>query len=334
MPAIPRMGAFLSAPLASIAVMPHRMWVEPWSPEYGTSFDMDGGDVGTTEPTGVLVGEVPWAPVPACPVPLPPVAFLDGVSRVDARVFLETGPGTIAAGLCGSVGVGAMLTDGPTTFGPTQVHRFVISGAGQDVSLPFVSSVLSYAGRSAPGTAPEIVRRELERAREAKEAALAASLAAEGWVVIADGRMRQPEPMSVVGYVKSHSGQYLQPDEEAVIPLLGAAERTPLFYIPKPHTYSWYLRLADSAGGHPWAGVARCEVSASLPLATALSLADLTACHLPRFGSREFWDTRSPQNLVPIATLERRLWHLLGDRQLVLRRIRAAVDRERVMAGA
>ena len=46
-----------------------------------------------------------------------------------------------------------------------------------------------------------------------------------------------------------------------------------------------------------------------------------------RFASKPFWDTRSPQNLVPIATLERRLWHLQGDRQLVLRRIRSAVAR-------
>lgn len=310
--------------------MAGRMWVEAWSPEYGTSFDMDGGDFGAQEPTGMPVGEVPWAPVPACPVPLPPTAFLDGVSRVDARVFLETDtPGAIAAGLCGSVGVGAMLCNGATRFGPTQVHRFVVSGAGEEVGLPFVSDVLRYTGRSAPGTAPEVVRRELERAREAKEAALAAELANSGWVVIADGRMRQPEPMSVIGYVKSHSGRYLQPDLEAILPQLGRGDRTPLFLIPRAHTYSWYLRLSVTPDGHPWAGVARCEVSASLPVDRALELADLTACHLPRFGSKEFWDTRAPQNLVPIATLERRLWHLLGDRQLVLRRIRAAVQRER-----
>ena len=82
-----------------------------------------------------------------------------------------------------------------------------------------------------------------------------------------------------------------------------------------------------SPGGHPWAGVARCEVSASLPLPRAVELADLTAAHLPRFASKPFWDSRSPQNLVPIAALERRLWHLQGDRQIVLRRIRSAVAR-------
>jgi hypothetical protein len=58
-----------------------------------------------------------------------------------------------------------------------------------------------------------------------------------------------------------------------------------------------------------------------------VDLADVTARDLPRFASSGYWDTRSPQNLVPIATLERRLWHLLGDRELVLRRIRSAVSR-------
>jgi hypothetical protein len=74
-------------------------------------------------------------------------------------------------------------------------------------------------------------------------------------------------------------------------------------------------------------------VSASLPLHRAVELADLTALHLPRFASKPFWDSRSPQNLVPIATLERRLWHLQGDRQLVLRRIRSAVARAPENAG-
>ena len=64
---------------------------------------------GMNEAWAEPVGEAPWAPVAPAPGPLPATAFLDGVSRVEARVFVETGSAP-AAGLCGSVGVGAMLT--------------------------------------------------------------------------------------------------------------------------------------------------------------------------------------------------------------------------------
>src|SRR5437879_2387155 len=51
-----------------------------------------GEDPGVAERTGMNeawaepVGEAPWAPVAPAPGPLPATAFLDGVSRVEARV--------------------------------------------------------------------------------------------------------------------------------------------------------------------------------------------------------------------------------------------------------
>ncbi|HEX9314545.1 MAG TPA: hypothetical protein VN986_01745 [Actinomycetota bacterium] len=314
--------------------MTGRMWVEAWSPEYGTSYGIDAPAPDAPEVEGgagaqaVPAEDVPWAPVTPAAGELPPVAFLDGVSRVDARVFLEAG-GELVAGLCGSVGVGAMKTNGTTRFGATRVHRALVMPAGQYAEMPFVSQVLTYESRQATGSRPEDIRFALEALREEREGLLAASLADEGFVVIADGRLRRELPLSVIGYVKSQGGRYLDASLRPIIPALGPGQRSPVFSLidKNHHHYSWYLCLAASRGGHPWAGVARCEVSASLPLPRAVELADLTAAHLPRFASKPFWDTRSPQNLVPIATLERRLWHLQGDRQLVLRRIRSAVAR-------
>jgi hypothetical protein len=200
---------------------------------------------------------------------------------------------------------------------------------GQHAEMPFVSQVLHYESRQATGPRPEDTRFALEALREEREGLLAASLADEGFIVIADGRLRRELPLSVIGYVKSQGGRYLDASLRPIVPALGPGQRTPVFSLidRNHHHYSWYLCLAAAPGGHPWAGVARCEVSASLPLPRAVELADLTAAHLPRFASKPFWDSRSPQNLVPIAALERRLWHLQGDRQLVLRRIRSAVAR-------
>ncbi|MGH2718414.1 MAG: hypothetical protein ACRDJU_07535 [Actinomycetota bacterium] len=301
-----------------------RLWIEAWSPEYGTSFDVSGS-APLEDRSAELVNEVAWGPVAPTAAPAPGLAFLDGVSRVDARVFADTG-GAPSAGLCGSVGVGAMLTNGSAKFGPCEVHRAAVFEPGRPVAFPPVSGSIAYQERPARGDRPEDVRAELERLRAEKEAALAAQLAGQGWVVIADGRLQWLEPMSVVGYIKSHHRHYLFEELEKIVPELQPGERTPLFALGDRHL-SWYLCLARPGAVHPWAGVVRCEVSAQLGVDRALELADLTASQLPRFASPPFWDSRSPQNLVPIATLERRLWHLLGDRELVLRRIRAAVAR-------
>jgi hypothetical protein len=45
---------------------------------------------------------------------------------------------------------------------------------------------------------------------------------------------------------------------------------------------------------------------------------------LPRFASRPHREPRAPQNLYPIAGLEHRLRHLLGDSVLLERSLRLA----------
>lgn len=57
-------------------------------------------------------------------------------------------------------------------------------------------------------------------------------------------------------------------------------------------------------------------------------MADRSATVLPKVASEPYLDPRAPQNLVPVGALERYLRHLMGDRGLVLRAIRAAVMRE------
>ncbi len=75
---------------------------------------------------------------------------------------------------------------------------------------------------------------------------------------------------------------------------------------------------------HPLAGVVRCEASGDHSLADAAALADCTARSLPRFASAAHKDSRAPQNLYPIAGLERTLRARLGDQGLLLRALRSA----------
>lgn len=316
----------MSYPVANIASVNNKIWVEAWSPEYGSSWEVSNGLAPTEEdvaPT-VEVETDEWRPLTPPDVAWPGAAFLDGVSRIDARAFLDAGVNTVP-GLCGSIGVGSVTVNGSASFGPSRISRAVVFGSGHRGSLPPVQG-LSYDSRSVPGTRGEDVYLGLQGVREDLEFELAAELAHAGWVVVADGAVGVREPLPVVGFIKSHHKAYLGAELEPVVRALDPGQRTPLFMfgIIRPR-YSWYLRLADGGGQHPWAAVARCEVSATLDLEYAIELADLTARHLPRFASKAFWDTRAPQNLVPIATLERRMWHLLGDRNLVYRRLTSAL---------
>jgi hypothetical protein len=157
------------------------------------------------------------------------------------------------------------------------------------------------------------------------EAGLAERLAAAGKFVIADGPLYETTPAQKIGYIKSHRVSYLGPEAGSIIAALEPGQRTPLFTIKGYERYSWYLRLARTPGGHSWSGIVRCEASASMGVTDAALLADRAAGMLPAVASEAHRDPRAPQNLVPIAGLERHLRHLLGDSGLVLRRLRAAL---------
>ena len=68
----------------------------------------------------------------------------------------------------------------------------------------------------------------------------------------------------------------------------------------------------------------RCEIAADAPIDEAIRLADTVAAVLPRFASEPHKDPRAPQNLYPIAGLERTLRRRLGDPNLMERAIRIA----------
>jgi hypothetical protein len=73
--------------------------------------------------------------------------------------------------------------------------------------------------------------------------------------------------------------------------------------------------------------VVRVECSADLAKSEAIALADLATLTLPRFASHPYKDPRAPQNLTPIAGLERKLRGMLGDQRLLLRGLTAATAR-------
>ena len=314
-----------------------RISVEAWAPEYGAGVDVGSpGDV-TIEDVRTDCELTDWRPIaPAAGTKSErPLAFVDGTRRVDARVFVSNGAAAPTPGVAGSVGVGAVLcTNGSepkkAEIKELRVTRHLAIGDGQSQALT-AGPGLEYSSLPVAWTDFERLVGAIHSEMQHAEARLSRELAGEGYLVVNDGPLAifDPGPQRIIGYIKAHAKRYLPPECESVLGRLGCGERTPIFaFGEKRPRYSWYVRLcAPDDSMHAWYGIARCEVPSALPTEEAIALADLSAAILPPYASVPLWDKRAPQNLVPIAGLEKKMRHLLGDRELVYRMIRSAAKR-------
>jgi hypothetical protein len=304
-----------------------RFAIETWSPEYGAPV---GGDVlGETDVEVDAAVERPlgdWAPVAPAPTPAGCVLFVDGVQRIDARVWVDDGTGASRQGICASWAAGVVRCDGEAVVVAAEVRRGVLC-AGDDVG-----SIATAHGRYRSYPVPDIAAgaplgQALGRVRGDLEGRVAVEAGGGGDLLVVDGPLGDRRHIDgAVGYIKAHHVAYLTPAQQAVVGALGAGERTPLFRIgAERFRWSWYVRLPGPAT-HAWWGVVRCEAAGELPLDEAAARADLVAATLPRFASQPYNDARAPQNLHPIAGLERELKRRLGDPLLLERALRTAAS--------
>jgi hypothetical protein len=288
-----------------------RFAVETWAPDYGASVDaaaLAGSDADVD--LGVERDPAAWAPVRprASAAPAACVLFVDGVQRIDARIWItgdwpadQTGEQT-RQGVCASWAAGVVRCDDRARVVTTEVRRGVLCpGAPVD---PIATRHGDYRPYPVPDTGGEPIAQALGRARGDLEARVAVEA------------MRSGECTAELLVVDGPLG------DRRHIP--GVGDRTPLFAVGgRRFRYSWYLRLPGAAT-HPWWGIVRCEASGDLIRAEALQLADRVTTTLPRFASQPHNDPRAPQNLHPIAGLERELRRRLGDPAFMDRALRRA----------
>lgn len=308
-----------------------RMFVEGWSPEYGSPLDQDEALAPAEGSVDTTVEQADWVPLDGVDDGCTRIAFVDGVRRVDARLTLDDPVEGPVPGICGTFAVGATIWERPqcrSVVDRIRVERWAVLAGGRPELLPAVDLVPSYATTTTASHDPHAPVMELHTRMRRAEGETASSLAEQDCFVVADGPLNDLRPGSAVGYIKSHRVTYLPPEYNSVVGMLRAGQRTPLFTIADYKRYSWYVRLATLTGGHSWTGIVRCETSGQLPLAEVRGIADRTAAVLPTVASEAHVDPRAPQNLVPIAALERELRHRMGDQRLVYRALRAAVMRE------
>ena len=164
----------------------------------------------------------------------------------------------------------------------------------------------------------------LEIQRQGLEINAVAEAQGTGDFVLADGLYHGSHPRTA-GMAKRHVRKYLTDRQYRIIGDLDEGFRTPIFKLPGDK-WSWYLRLERTAFGH-WSGIVRLETSA--PLEDAVKLANLYSAVLPRLKSNHLTEPRAPENLLPIAALERALRQGLGDEMMVQRAVSDLVRRSR-----
>ncbi|HST48711.1 hypothetical protein [Jatrophihabitans sp.] len=321
--------------------------VDGWEPEYGQALDMElqlAESRADVDPD-IEVPQDRWRPIAVDPAVTAPrvVLFVDGVRRVDARVWIDEPigadgvvPTAATAGVCASYAAGVVcccegkahviaveLCRGMFTIAPhaTDVHTragtyqacFTVAKEGTPLPVTLSSAVQE-----------RLAGVELRTANRARSS-LAGHVEVDDDLLVVDGPLRAGAHLDrAVGYIKSHHSEYLSRQLNSVVGSLGPRQRTPVFrMVTTWDRYSWYLRL-PCAPAAPWAGVIRVEASVDLVPEQVFALANLTQVVLPRYASAEYKDARAPQNLYPIGGLEKDLRHKLGDQQLLYRALRQA----------
>jgi hypothetical protein len=301
------------------------MYWDSWDPGYGAAVDADGP---STESTATVDPDVEmpaaqWQPVQRDAEAPHVVLFIDGVLRNDARGWLVDADGTAHPTLAASYAAGAVRCDlrgAAAEVVTAKSARALLTSAPEAPTVG--AEPARYLGAKIEGSEHKHLERGLRGLLSALEANVSTQARVDDDLLVADGRLRGRRTLPrAIGYIKTHSRSYLPPELTKVVTGLKAGQRSPVFRLS--NLYSWYLRL-PVPNGSPWAGVVRVECSGELTPQEAIALADRSAVTLPRFASSPYKDPRAPQNLVPIAGLERRLRTLLGDPRLLHRTLVSA----------
>jgi hypothetical protein len=298
-----------------------RFHVDAWSPSYGSS--ADASDRGPDETSSakldadIEVSAKHWKPVdpPARERP-ERVLFVDGVRRTDARLWIGPHRGlacSYAAGVVECLPGTARVLD-------TRVQRVIFTSAPAEDVAEVGEGPARYQSLSLEGADEHDLTNRMQHSLIDLEIEVSRQSRTDGDLLLVDGPLRGRDALPrTLGYVKTQQKQYLPERLTGVVTGLRAGQRTPVFRIAGVYQrLTWYLRL-PGGNAAPWSGMVRIECSAELPEHEAIALADLSAATVPRFASVSFKDPRAPQNLVPIAGLEKRLRMALGDARLLHR---------------
>ena len=318
-----------------------RLTLEPWSPEYDTSFHADESKSQITtraEDINLTVELEPWGPVQArrFEVDFTKIFFVDGRRRLEGKVWAEVGAETSSPGLLGTFAVGAVQSRAealtPAAIFERRMERVLILAHpdGEDLIIKakgheYGDLRYNYKHLNETQNQDLALEARLQYFMRQEEDAIASELPLEDALLVLDGPLQVRAPDRALGYVKTLHNLYIGPPQVPVLRQLQPGQRTPIFLIAAGlKRYSWYLRLAEVAPYmQPFAGLVRLEVRNNLGLEWAQRVADWSCVTLPKYAAKSFRDPRAPQQLMPIAFLESELGRRMGDMNIIRRRIQA-----------
>jgi uncharacterized protein len=308
-----------------------RIDVDAWDPSYGTAFEAGDGPQAESSAkveVGVELPAAAWHAIAAPDTLTPPdvVLLVDGVQRIDTRVWVTDDEGVTHLGLAASYAAGVVCCDlrrGIAELANTRIERGFFSPVPTAPALQ--ARAVRYPAFPVARGEPKDLQLGVQRQLRALEVAVSSAERDGDDLLVVDGPLHERAHLPrALGYVKTHHKTYLPRELSTVVTGLRPGQRSPVFLLGTNwHRYSWYLRLPGPPGS-PWAGIVRAECSADLDPASAIALAHLSTATLPRFASTAYKDPRAPQNLIPIAGLERRLRGMLGDPRLLHRALTLA----------
>ena len=208
--------------------------VEQWAPEYGTPVEQAALDE-SQAPVDVAA-EVPvddWRPLDPAPATVVPaeMAFVDGVRRVEARVWVsdDADPGAVRLGLCASYAAGVVRCNGAATVVDAAVERSLFCD-GADLA-PIETRHGRFGVRQVASGSPDALVLGLQAAMGDLEHHVSSQVP-DDCLLVVDGPLRDRRLMRhAVGYVKTHHVSYLPAVVGDVVVQLRPGQRTQQ-YVP------------------------------------------------------------------------------------------------------
>ena len=166
--------------------------------------------------------------------------FVDGVRRIDARIWISDGE-LVHAGVCASVAAGAVKCDQREAHVvDVEVKRGVFASPSKAAG-PIYTSHGTYEFVPCAGDTPNDVYNGIHEQMTRLETQFGHDH--DAGMVIFDGPLRGRMNTNGVGYVKTQYVQYLPEPQQAILQQLEAGQRTPVFLISGMGftRWSWYL---------------------------------------------------------------------------------------------
>jgi len=245
--------------------------VDPWDPGYGVAADLEGRESGATLDLSVELPASSWRAVSADRGAALPsaVLFLDGVRRIDARVWVHGAAPQPVPAVAASLAAGLVRCDGTARIADVRIDRSLYTTATPAPDLATrhatyavraVPAVRRSSARPQPGVgatphpavpganavsdgAPEadaepagadVLSLAVQRRLAELEVDLATthqSGASPDTLLVIDGPLRAHAThlTRAVGYVKTHHAAYLPPAQALVVAGMAAGQRSPVF---------------------------------------------------------------------------------------------------------